>query len=97
MDGENLLFAREDGVEKAWGVVDQVVYHHHKAYPYKPHTWGPKEAEGLVARPRRLAQPGSLVPPPRPGADVPLTLAVDLGGTNMRVAVVDERRDDRRP
>jgi glucose-6-phosphate 1-dehydrogenase len=48
MDGENLLFAREDGVEKAWRVVDHVVYHHHKAYPYKPHTWGPHQAEGLI-------------------------------------------------
>jgi glucose-6-phosphate 1-dehydrogenase len=48
MDGENLLFAREDGVEKAWRVVDHVVYHHHKAYPYKPHTWGPHQSEGLI-------------------------------------------------
>jgi glucose-6-phosphate 1-dehydrogenase len=51
MDGENLLFAREDGVEKAWRVVDHVVYHHHPAHPYKPHTWGPAEAEGLVKDP----------------------------------------------
>ncbi len=51
MDGENLLFAREDGVERAWEAVDHVVYHHHKAYPYKPHTWGPKQAEGLVRDP----------------------------------------------
>ncbi len=48
MNGENLLFAREDGVEKAWRVVDHVVYHHHQAYPYKAHTWGPHQAEGLI-------------------------------------------------
>ena len=48
MDGENLLFAREDGVEEAWRVVDDVLTHHDKAYPYKPHTWGPGQAEGLI-------------------------------------------------
>ena len=48
MDGENLLFAREDGVEAAWRVVDDILEHHDKAYPYKPHTWGPPQAEGLV-------------------------------------------------
>jgi glucose-6-phosphate 1-dehydrogenase len=48
MLGENLLFAREDGVEEAWRVVDHVIRHHHKAYPYKPHTWGPHQAEALI-------------------------------------------------
>jgi glucose-6-phosphate 1-dehydrogenase len=48
MEGENLLFAREDGVERAWAVVDHVISHHHPAIPYKPHTWGPKQAEGLI-------------------------------------------------
>jgi glucose-6-phosphate 1-dehydrogenase len=48
MDGENLLFAREDGVEAAWRVVDDVLDRHDKAYPYKVHTWGPQQAEGLI-------------------------------------------------
>jgi len=48
MAGENLLFAREDGVEAAWRVIDHVIDHHHKAIPYKPHTWGPPQAEGLI-------------------------------------------------
>jgi glucose-6-phosphate 1-dehydrogenase len=48
LEGENLLFAREDGVEEAWRVVDGVLDNHGKAYPYKPHTWGPAQAEGLV-------------------------------------------------
>jgi glucose-6-phosphate 1-dehydrogenase len=51
IDGENLLFAREDGVEAAWEVLDYVLDHHDKAYPYKPHTWGPTQAEGLVHDP----------------------------------------------
>ncbi|MEX0665339.1 MAG: glucose-6-phosphate dehydrogenase [Acidimicrobiia bacterium] len=48
IDGENLLFAREDGVEEAWRVVDDVLVQHDRAYPYKPHTWGPAQAEGLI-------------------------------------------------
>jgi len=48
IDGENLLFAREDGVEEAWRVVDDVLEHHDRAYPYKPHTWGPAQAGGLI-------------------------------------------------
>jgi glucose-6-phosphate 1-dehydrogenase len=51
IDGENLLFAREDGVEEAWRVIDDVLEHHDRAYPYKPHTWGPAQAEGLVKDP----------------------------------------------
>jgi glucose-6-phosphate 1-dehydrogenase len=51
MDGENLLFAREDGVEAAWEVVDRVLTDHDRAYPYKPHTWGPALAEGLIRDP----------------------------------------------
>jgi glucose-6-phosphate 1-dehydrogenase len=51
MDGENLLFAREDGVEEAWRVVDRVLTDHDRAFPYKPHTWGPAQAEGLVHDP----------------------------------------------
>ena len=30
--GEGLLFAREDGVEEAWRVVDKVLTHHHVAH-----------------------------------------------------------------
>jgi glucose-6-phosphate 1-dehydrogenase len=49
MAGETLLFAREDGVEAAWRVVDAVLRDHLSAIPYKPGTWGPAEAERLVA------------------------------------------------
>ena len=34
LDGESLLFAREDGVESAWRVVDRVLTDHGPAYPY---------------------------------------------------------------
>jgi glucose-6-phosphate 1-dehydrogenase len=48
MAGENLLFAREDGVEAAWRVVNDVITDHDPAIPYKPHTWGPAQAEALL-------------------------------------------------
>jgi glucose-6-phosphate 1-dehydrogenase len=57
MEGENLLFAREDGVEQAWRVVDKVLDRHGTAYPYKPHTWGPTQAEGLVKDPHGWHDP----------------------------------------
>ena len=51
MEGENLLFAREDGVEEAWRVIDNVLDDHDRAHPYKAHTWGPAQAEGLINDP----------------------------------------------
>jgi glucose-6-phosphate 1-dehydrogenase len=49
LNGENLLFARQDGVEQAWRVVDKVLTHHHVAHPYARGSWGPKEAERMIA------------------------------------------------
>ena len=48
--GEGLLFAREDGVEQAWRVVDRVLTKHSAVIPYAPGTWGPIEAESLIGR-----------------------------------------------
>jgi glucose-6-phosphate 1-dehydrogenase len=49
MNGDGALFTREDAVEAAWAVVDPVLKHHHRVRPYKRHTWGPKEADALIA------------------------------------------------
>ncbi len=49
MAGDNSLFTREDAVEAAWGVVDPVVKRHRPVIPYKSGSWGPKEADTLVA------------------------------------------------
>jgi glucose-6-phosphate 1-dehydrogenase len=46
--GEALLFAREDGVEAAWRVVDAVLADHGVAHPYEQKTWGPAEANALL-------------------------------------------------
>lgn len=44
----NALFTSEAAVEAAWTVVDPVLKKHPRAIPYKPGSWGPKEAEVLV-------------------------------------------------
>ena len=49
MHGETLLFAREDGVEAAWAVVEPVLEQHAAVVSYPVHTWGPKEADDLIA------------------------------------------------
>jgi glucose-6-phosphate 1-dehydrogenase len=46
--GEGLLFARQDGVEEAWRVVDKVLTHHHVAHSYPRGSWGPKEANRMI-------------------------------------------------
>ena len=49
MAGDGALFTREDAVEAAWAAVDRVLKRHHRAIPYKPGSWGPKEADALIA------------------------------------------------
>jgi glucose-6-phosphate 1-dehydrogenase len=48
MDGDAMLFAREDQVERAWAVVDPILVNHNPAIPYRVHSWGPKEADALI-------------------------------------------------
>jgi glucose-6-phosphate 1-dehydrogenase len=48
LGGEALLFAREDGVEAAWRVVDPVLTDHGVAHQYEQKTWGPAEADALL-------------------------------------------------
>ena len=49
MHGDAMLFVREDAVDAAWAVVDPVLDHATPVYPYKSATWGPQEADRLVA------------------------------------------------
>jgi glucose-6-phosphate 1-dehydrogenase len=49
MIGDGALFTREDAVEAAWAVVDPVLKTHHRAHPYRRHSWGPKEADAILA------------------------------------------------
>ena len=57
MQGESLLFAREDGVEAAWRVVDKVLRNHRPVLPYAPKTWGPAEQERLIKDPDKWHNP----------------------------------------
>ena len=49
MIGDGALFTREDAVEAAWAVVEPVLGTHHRTRPYNRGTWGPKEADALIA------------------------------------------------
>ncbi len=49
MRGDGALFTREDAVEAAWEVVNRVLKHHHRVRRHKRGTWGPKEADALIA------------------------------------------------
>jgi glucose-6-phosphate 1-dehydrogenase len=43
LGGDNRLFARQDGVEQAWRIVQPVLEHHSPAVPYEIGTWGPPD------------------------------------------------------
>ena len=49
MAGDGALFTREDAVEAAWAAVDPVLKTHPKAHSYKRHSWGPKQADAIIA------------------------------------------------
>ncbi len=61
MAGNGALFTREDAVEAAWAVVDPVLKTHHQVRPYKRHTWGPKEADAIIAAEGGWHNPSSTV------------------------------------
>jgi len=48
MRGDPTLFAREDGVEAAWRVVEPILGDAVPVHRYKPGTWGPPEADRLI-------------------------------------------------
>jgi glucose-6-phosphate 1-dehydrogenase len=47
--GDATLFGDEASVEAAWAVVDPVLGNATPVYPYEPGTWGPREADRIVA------------------------------------------------
>ena len=48
LEGKRSLFARQDTVEAAWKIVDQVLGDVVPVHPYARGTWGPKEADRLL-------------------------------------------------
>jgi glucose-6-phosphate 1-dehydrogenase len=59
MAGDSSLFTRQDAVEAAWVVVDPVLAKHRPARPYRRGSWGPREANALIARDGTWHNPGS--------------------------------------
>jgi glucose-6-phosphate 1-dehydrogenase len=57
MRGEHELFSREDGIEAAWRVVDPILKSKAKVHPYKPGTWGPKQALEKIVPPQGWVNP----------------------------------------
>lgn len=49
MIGDLTLFARQDGVEACWRVVDPVLNLATPIYEYEPGSWGPKESQFMIA------------------------------------------------
>ena len=49
MAGDGSLFTSLDAVEAAWTAVDAILANHPAVVPYRPGTWGPAEADALIA------------------------------------------------
>ncbi|MDD5658360.1 MAG: glucose-6-phosphate dehydrogenase [Elusimicrobia bacterium] len=47
--GRGALFTRADAVEAAWAVLDPALKRHGPARPYRPGSWGPRQADELIA------------------------------------------------
>jgi glucose-6-phosphate 1-dehydrogenase len=47
--GNDALFTREDAVEAAWAAVEPVLSRHSRSIPYESGSWGPAEADALIA------------------------------------------------
>jgi glucose-6-phosphate 1-dehydrogenase len=61
MKGDAMLFARQDGVEAAWRIVEPALEAPTPVHRYEPGTWGPVQAQTLAA-----AVGGWHDPQPRP-------------------------------
>jgi len=57
MSGDGALFTRWDAIEAAWRAVDPVLRTHPRAIRYERGTWGPKEADALIAAHSRWHNP----------------------------------------
>ncbi|MGB7981471.1 MAG: glucose-6-phosphate dehydrogenase [Candidatus Nanopelagicales bacterium] len=55
--GRGGLFTRENSIEAAWAVVDPVLENHHPAQSYPPGSWGPEQADALIAPEGRWHNP----------------------------------------
>ena len=49
LTGNDRLFVRQDAVEESWRILQPLVAYPPPAHPYPVGTWGPPEADALVA------------------------------------------------
>jgi glucose-6-phosphate 1-dehydrogenase len=49
MVGDAMLFAREDVVDASWAIVEPALSLSRSPIIYEPGSWGPAEADALVA------------------------------------------------
>lgn len=67
MKGDAALFARQDAVEAEWRIVGPVLTDAGPPYPYDVGTWGPEEANDVIAGDDRWHDPQKMpVKAPRP-------------------------------
>jgi glucose-6-phosphate 1-dehydrogenase len=57
--GDTTLFARQDEVEAAWGIVDPILSNDSEPNEYIPGSWGPKVADDLIEGPCNWHNPGA--------------------------------------
>jgi glucose-6-phosphate 1-dehydrogenase len=57
MRGDSTRFTRQDGVEEAWRIMAPLIESPPPVHPYAPGTWGPKEADEVVAGSGRWHEP----------------------------------------
>lgn len=50
MQGDGALFTREESVEAAWRVVDDILTDSPQCIPYEQGSWGPAQADALIAQ-----------------------------------------------
>lgn len=58
MAGDGAFLTREAAVEAAWPVVEPVLKTHRPVRPYRRGSWGPKEADALIAADGGWHDPG---------------------------------------
>jgi glucose-6-phosphate 1-dehydrogenase len=71
MRGDHSLFIRQDGVERAWEILQPVLDRPSPIHVYEPGSWGPVEADALIA-PRKWHVTGDHDPPDYESAMHPL-------------------------
>jgi glucose-6-phosphate 1-dehydrogenase len=64
MEGDPTLFARQDEVEEGWRIVEPLLRVPGPVHPYEPGSWGPGEADALMADRGGWRAPGPAQPCP---------------------------------